>query len=184
MCGAHHRSMTTQQLGFSVLTAPIAAMDRRALSQAWYSALHLARNARPSDASPQISRMRDAGQEKKTALSAPRPIATRATQPVTVHRESEASHREGLAAERRSMRSPLARKIEHLFLRPNRSAARATFTIDRKARVHVSMQQTSSGLRLVAVCPSRSRATVARALEQARYALAARGIALDARITE
>ena len=40
--GWHHRSMMTQQLEVSILAAPLAAIDRRALSQAWYSALHLA----------------------------------------------------------------------------------------------------------------------------------------------
>src|SRR6202034_3463065 len=38
----HHRAMMTQQLEVSILAAPLAAIDRRALSQAWYSALHLA----------------------------------------------------------------------------------------------------------------------------------------------
>ena len=38
--------MMTQQLEVSILAAPLAAIDRRALSQAWYSALHLARSDR------------------------------------------------------------------------------------------------------------------------------------------
>ena len=40
----HHRAMMTQQLEVSILAAPLAAIDRRVLSQAWYSALRLARD--------------------------------------------------------------------------------------------------------------------------------------------
>jgi hypothetical protein len=184
MVAAHHRPMMTQQLGFSVLTAPIAAIDRRALSQAWYSALHLARESRAPEASqhPAIAQ-RDA--LRKPAASSPRGSTVVRGGTKTVQSEAKASRRDPLPQERRSMRSPLARKIEHLFLRPNTAATRATFTIDgTDARVQVSMQQTRAGLQLIAVCSPRSRAYVAQALEQARYALAARGIALDARITE
>ncbi|HEY1429269.1 MAG TPA: hypothetical protein VGF18_06830, partial [Candidatus Tumulicola sp.] len=36
----------TEQLRVSIVAAPLAAIDPRALSQAWYSALHLARESR------------------------------------------------------------------------------------------------------------------------------------------
>jgi len=83
------------------------------------------------------------------------------------------------APERRAGRSPLARRIERTFLDPARPVRRATFTLEgTRARVHVALQSRASGVRLVAVCPAASRAGVARALDQARYALATRGIAL------
>ncbi len=41
-------TMMTQQLHVSILAAPLAAIDPRALSQAWYSALRLAHGA-PGD---------------------------------------------------------------------------------------------------------------------------------------
>jgi hypothetical protein len=44
--------------------------------------------------------------------------------------------------------------------------------------VHVALHGSGASLRLVAVCAPSVRAAVARALEQARYALAARGIAI------
>ena len=83
------------------------------------------------------------------------------------------------------MRSPLARKIERSFLHPGAAVKRATFTLDgSEDRVHISMQAGKSGLRLVAVCPPRARDAVSRALNEARFALAARGIALDASVSE
>lgn len=175
----------TQQLGFSVLTAPIAAIDRRALSQAWYSALHLDHQSpkREAPAKPTCARSEHA--ESRHLERATHATTTRAVAPLHVHRGTQRTRTGSASVDRRSLRSPLARKIEHLFLRPNTPTTRATFTIDGSAaRVHVSMQQTRSGLRLIAVCPSHARERVARALEQARYALAARGIAIDARIAE
>ena len=86
--------------------------------------------------------------------------------------------------ERRLLRSPLARKIERAFLHPAQRCERATFTLDgTAARVHVTLQGSGTDLRLVAICPAAVRARVARALEEARYALAVRGVAcvLDVR---
>lgn len=178
--------MMTQQLGFSVLTAPIAAIDRRALSQAWFSALHLAKDApkreTPSSAAFALERRcaHDANVQVERRASATRQVPS-----MQVHREIKSAKREAPALDRRSFRSPLARKIEYAFLRPNVPATRAAFTIDgTQARVHVTMQRTRSGLQLVAVCPPHARERVARALEQARYALAERGISIDARIGE
>ena len=177
--------MMTQQLGFSVLTAPIAAVDRRALSQAWYSALHLAKDAPKHETPPaafavERSCAHNANVQAERLGSSVRPAPA-----LHVHRELKHSKHEALAVDRRSFRSPLARKIEHAFLRPNIPATRAVFTVDgTQARVHVTMQRTRSGLQLVAVCPPHARERVARALEQARYALAKRGISIDARIGE
>ena len=87
--------------------------------------------------------------------------------------------------ERRAERSPLARRIERAFLDPIRANKRATFTIDgTQARVHVALQTTASGVRLIAVCPAAIRIDVARALDEARYALALRGIALRIDVNE
>ncbi len=177
--------MMTQQLGFSVLTAPIAAIDRRALSQAWYSALHLAHGSANQEAPKRIAALKSRGESQHTVSSGRGGVAVHGGTLPRVHRQSIPERRDATPVDRRSLRSPLARKIEHVFLRPNAETKRATFTIDAgSARVHVTMQRTAHGLRLVAVCPPRVRQTVAHALEQARYALAARGIALNARVTE
>lgn len=178
--------MMTQQLGFSVLTAPVAAIDRRALSQAWYSALHLAHEAKAQLPAAHPALQLPAA-VAETAVP-PRNAAKRTNvEGATARslREHRPDGRASEAADRRTSRSPLARKIEHCFLRPGTRAQRATFSIEGASmRVHVSMQRTNRGLRLVAVCPPRVRAAVSRALEEARFALAPRGVSLDARVAE
>ncbi|MBV8638437.1 MAG: hypothetical protein JO322_10150 [Candidatus Eremiobacteraeota bacterium] len=177
--------MMTQQLGFSVLTAPIAAIDRRALSQAWYSALHLAKQPSKHDTQQAPVALERCCAHRAGVLADRRNTHLRSTTGLQVHREMKPARRDMVAIDRRSLRSPLARKIEYAFLRPNLPATRAAFTIDgTRERVHVTMQRTRTGLQLVAVCQPSARERVARALEQARYALAERGISIDARITE
>ena len=83
------------------------------------------------------------------------------------------------------MRSPLARRIESVFLDPARRSERASFTIEgSRARIHVALQSSPAGLRLVAVCAPEVRPQVAKALDQVRYALAVRGIALRTDVAE
>jgi hypothetical protein len=172
--------MITQQLGYSILTAPLAAIDRRALSQAWYSALRLARNV-PATA------VREPSSVPKAARIGSRPLphheTGRARDPLGTSKALRASggaHTVAGPVERRAGRLPLARRIEWAFLDPARKIRRATFTLDgTNARVHVALQTGASGMRLVAVCPPTLRAGVARALDQARYALAVRGITLS-----
>lgn len=172
--------MMTQQLGFSILTAPVAAIDRRALSQAWYSALHLARPARTAsskstrasmpapDVRPALARA--PGMAQRPLLS--RAVATAAPGP----RESRGEN----AIERRTVRSPLARRIERAFLHPRLRVHQATFAVDgTKARVHIALQSSGGGMHLVAICSPQVRSRVAGALDQARFALAARGIQLS-----
>lgn len=171
----------SQQIGFSVLSAPLAAVDRRALSQAWYSALHLARDASPVEC-PAVRQKSTASGGSATAP--PRQVrhagpAGAAPMPPRAMRESIAE-RIDCGVDRRAARSPLARRIEREFLRPLRPARRATFSIAGDgSRVHVTLQGSGPHLRLVAVCSSRLRSTVARAISEARYALASRGIALE-----
>jgi len=173
------RPMMTQQVGFSILTAPLAAIDRRSLSQAWYSALHLETRHAPA---PGPEARRD-----PSAPCAPRgrlpqssaPAGPRAAM-VSAPRAPRAEMKRSAPDERRAVRSPLARRIERTFLDPARRVSRATFSVEgTRARVHVTLQSRVAGLRLVAVCPLGVRAQVSRALDQARYALALRGIALQ-----
>jgi hypothetical protein len=175
--------MTTQPLAFNIISAPIAALDRRALSQAWYSALHLASGAY-HDASPEAtqalpSRARaraaapamDASRATKARVATPAKPPSQAPAPVVAH------------GDRRAARSPLARKLERAFLHPAQQVRRASFSVDSSgARVHVVLQSCGSGFRLVAVCSPHVRGRVARALEEVRYALASRGIGLHAQI--
>ena len=173
--------MMTEQLGISILCAPVAAMDRRALSQAWYSALHLA------DCAPRATR----------APSQKRAVAGGLHREQSVHRNGAAHpepsdtvraipHLDRTARpladslERRASRSSLARRIERTFLRPASDVKHATFRIDgTQARVHVALQTSGNRVRLVAVCRRDLQERVRAALTQARFALAARGIVLD-----
>jgi hypothetical protein len=171
--------MMTQQLGFSILTAPLAAIDRRSLSQAWYSALHLARES----AAP----LRSATRNVLPGKSAPpghRTSGRGASDPtpgtrLSGHTERREMSARGLEQERRAVPSRLVRAIERLLLDPARRVERATFAIDGlTARVHVCIQTSATGVRVIAVCAPAQRPLVVRALLQARFALARRGIAL------
>ncbi|MGC2129816.1 MAG: hypothetical protein WA629_06940 [Candidatus Aquilonibacter sp.] len=181
----HDWGMITQQLSFSILTAPLAAIDRRSLSQAWYSALHLAHatNSPTSCGRTSVDPPRIEGRPRRSGAtsSAVRPGERAAPVIRTGHETSRIAQ----GPERRAERSPLARRIERTFLDPIRANSRATFTIDgTQARVHVALQTTASGVRLIAVCPAAIRIGVARALDEARYALALCGIALRIDVSE
>ncbi len=174
--------MMTQELGFSVLSAPLAAIDRRVLSQAWYSALHLAHD-RP---------LAKSGLAKNPAVRAarraPLPNEQRARPSVDAKTEARvcrdvAPRRRMDEDDRRSIRSPLARKIERAFLHPMRSPQSASFALGGGGKVHVTLRKGRGGLHLVAVCAPAARDAVAKALEQARYALAVRGITLNASLS-
>jgi hypothetical protein len=59
-----------------------------------------------------------------------------------------------------------------------------TFALPGAGRVHVTLQGRGASLRLVALCSPAAREAVARALSEARYALALRGITLRAQLGE
>jgi hypothetical protein len=170
--------MMTQQLGVSILSAPLAAIDRRALSQAWYSALHLSRSApRAHDRSPSAGRAGTEGavdvrveraHRRSRALLALVPCAPRTrTSPSAV------------ADAGRRTRSPLGRKIEKMIAHPLREQHRATFTIDGTcARVHVILRTSGDLVHVVAICSPSLRTRVSHALSEACTALCVRGIGL------
>lgn len=169
----------TEQLQFSVLTAPVAALDRRTLSQAWYSALY--GGAAPANA---LKGAIPAAQE------AQRPVVRAGTArherpertPSRLGGTARAAQRvQAVPGDRRAPRSALARKIERAILRPRSAAQKASFTIEGdQGRVHILLHTHGTQIKLVAICPPKARAYVAAALAQARYALASRGIELDA----
>lgn len=173
--------MMSQQIGFSILTAPLAAIDRRTLSQAWYSALHLAKEP-PADVPAPRCMNQIPDEAARSALAMPRRVATSAESSAPTRSLSSKSpdRTHAIAPERRALRSTLARKIERAFLHPSTPPTRATFSIGAtRERVHIALQVHGRRVRLVAICAPRVRARVARALAQARYALAQRGVALD-----
>jgi hypothetical protein len=173
--------MMTERLNISVLSAPLACIDRRALSQAWYSALRCAREAKtPAPLRPQPF----APQAPKRRANAAGAFRLRALDCGIAHVPSARNARvqrvvPGLY-ERRAERSSLAREIERIFLDPRGVARRSSFTIGKNGeRVHVILQSKGDRVTLVAVCAPAMRAIVVKALAQARFALAGRRIALQ-----
>jgi hypothetical protein len=176
--------MMTQQLEVSILAAPLAAIDRRALSQAWYSALHLARQDRrlvqARECGPRIVATRsEPERQDETDLCRPRGAEPRVhfvqTKPLQVTVQSGATR---ISANRGSL--PLSQRIERRFAHPTSQVKRATFSMGRgAARVHVILQTNGNVATLVALCRPQMRGIVARALVQARVALSTRGVLLD-----
>ncbi len=91
--------------------------------------------------------------------------------------------RAGVAVERRAARNGLARTIERSLLHPRGQTRAATLTLG-NGRVRVILKHSRAGLLLVAICAPKAGSAVARALAQARYALARRGIALQTAVRE
>ena len=169
---------TTHQLNVSVLTAPIAQIDRRTLSQAWYSALHLARVQTPQ---PKASR--------------PKPSTSMMQRVSSMQTEHEQAHRLPAAArllplgqvkrysgfvtpERRAQRLPATRAIERALLHPLRKQHGAMLQLHDGSRCHISLLQRDGVVHLVAVVSPKHVALVRQALDQARFALARSGVVL------
>ncbi|MFY9739056.1 MAG: hypothetical protein WAK11_08365 [Candidatus Cybelea sp.] len=176
--------MMTQQLEVSILAAPLAAIDRRALSQAWYSALHLARQDRcllsareraPRVAKPNEPKPQGVADPRRPRAAEPRAQRSMQTNPLPVTMQSGAGR---ISVSRGSV--PLSQRIERRFAHSTPQVRRATFSMGRgAARVHVILQTNGNVATLVALCRPQMRGVVARALAQARFALAKRGVLLD-----
>lgn len=175
-------AMMTQQLHVSILAAPLAAIDPRALSQAWYSALRFAHG------DPAISA---AAGRCVTASRPPASISTEALREsdrqrtVAALHGARSMHGEVRAAgdhvKSRAARVPLARRIERAFA-ASTPPHRATFSVGHgPARVHVILQTSGARCALVALCRPELEAIVSLALTKAGQALAARGIAVEMR---
>jgi hypothetical protein len=176
----------TQHLEFSVLTAPLAAVDRRGLSQAWYSALY-GESATPAQAT-QVKKAPAFAYARQVATKTSQGETAAARRPVTLkatpHRKADVSVSNG-TADRRAQRSPLARKIERVFLDPKARMQKASFALEAgEGRVQVLLRTQGSNVKLVALCPRKAIKQVAAALAQARYALARRGIALETELRD
>lgn len=177
--------MMTHQLEVSILAAPLGAIDRRALSQAWYSALRLAPQA------PQVQKRSPFDRELMPAHGGLRnvtPQASRAAHSGTLRSQTIGSKRAANACGRESAagarinasRVRLAERIERAFGSPATNLKRATFSLGPgNARVHVVMQTAGARTTLLAICRPELRDVVARALAQARAALAARGVGIE-----
>ncbi len=161
---------------YSVLSAPLAQIDRRALSQAWISALHLSQASSVHRAAPASRATCEAHRARSTAPLSPNATGTNARE------RTCNAHVERLAVaiaggERRSPQSSLARRIVAILLAPRNRTRRCTLALGGdKGRVHLLLGGSDRRLHLVALCASGVRTEVERALREVRYALAARGI--------
>lgn len=174
--------MMTQQLQLSILAAPLAAIDSRALSQAWYSALRLAHGA---PAMAQTAGRCVTALRSRVNVSTDAPPEAGRQQAVVALRGARNTSGEVRApadhVRRRTAPTPLARRIERTFAAPT-PPQRATFSLgDGTARVHVILQTSGGRSALVALCRPELEAVVSRALAQAGRALTARGIAIEMR---
>jgi hypothetical protein len=162
----------------AVVSAPLPIVDRRALSQAWYSALHLA--------TPDPGARTNSARASSTSTPVRAPVhssTSRACEYAARSRalisKRDAAQAPALPVERRSLPAPLARRIiarfEHRF--PKRIPASIALRT-REGRVHIVVRKDGPSVRLIALCTPALLDGVERALAQARYALAARGINL------
>ena len=162
--------------GATVITMPLAQIDRRALSEAWYRSLHLAVAApRPAAARAPTSPARAEGCGLPVrgipagGHASGRPVAPGA----------RAARERGMppAPERRLAPTPLGRRIERAVAQGTRRPQYGAWTIrEGGGRVIVLVRHDGTRARIVAVCAPSLRARVERALAHARFALAAHGV--------
>jgi hypothetical protein len=177
--GGNHRMQQTD--GVAVLATHIAHTDRRALSQAWFSALHLAERTPPA---PRSRAPRAALASGGAARAGRDPHAAAPRRPPTGApglrgTERDTGARTGAmtgGADRRAPKSDLARRIERgLRHAPARGAT--AFTVrGAGGRVQLVVRGDGARTRVVAVCAPPLRERVERALAHARFALAGRGV--------
>lgn len=167
-----------QTSGVAVLATQLALTDRRALSEAWYQSLRLAER-RPAPASP--SRAASRAPRRGTpgapaAAPARRGAPALGARAVTVPGRLRDTPPAG-GGERRAAKSALGTRLERALRRgaPRGKASFALVAAD--GRVRVLLRGDGTRIRLVALCAPALRARVGRALAEARYALALRGIA-------
>jgi hypothetical protein len=167
--------MTTAPDRIAVIAMQLARTDRRALSQAWYDALHHAqpgsKAATPAGhASVAADALRPPARRGETArASAP---ARARTQRGTHEMSARA-----MARDPELIAPPLARKITAAVNAPRGFARTVTLG---SSRVRLLVRTDAGGTRIVALCASADRERVARALAQVRVALAAAGVTLAA----
>jgi hypothetical protein len=173
--------MTTAP-GVAVVATQLAQTDRRALSQAWYSALHLADGA-PRSAAHRLAPRPVAASSAPEVAYAIVPAGTSARCAPSGPAPARAAHeRITPAAERRRAPSEIARRVERAVERiahAPRPRTAQTVTID-GGRVTLIVRTDAHATRVVALCSAPLRAHVERALAHARYALAARGTTVHA----
>lgn len=174
--------MTTASGSVAVIATQVAHTDRRALSEAWYSALHLAHDVAPPPAPaprivappapfPTAGRAFVAAVRDVPAQTAPSPRAARLPGP----RFDATSDRRRLASEGEQR---VRRALAALAGRPRATAAQTVELAG--GRVRLLVRSDGRTTRIVALCSDALLEPVQRAVASARFALAGAGIAVGA----
>jgi hypothetical protein len=158
----------------AVVSTAIPNADRRALSQAWYSALHLAPGSRAVALPPRRSQVATAP-ERTLPVQAP-------LQERGFHFQTAATRAERFPqfaasqVERRSLPAPLARSLVRAVAHhsPDRISSGIVLRTE-EGRIHIIVRRDGTRVRLIALCVPAILDRVEKALAEARYALAARG---------
>jgi hypothetical protein len=172
--------MTSASDGVAVVATQLARTDRRALSEAWYSALHVARGAaaavRPHASQPRVQASLPAA---RAHTSPPRAIARPAAPPLPRAQRERGTHVPP-GSERRRPVSETGRRIERAVERLawlRRMPAAQTIDVD-GGRIRLLLHHDGTTTRIVALCSRPLREQVERALASARFALAGAGVAV------
>jgi hypothetical protein len=180
--GRYARGMTTATRSVAVVATRLPDIDRRALSQAWFSALHLAESApgRVPAARAAAAAPRDAARPQRESATIAPPVGGARVSPRT--NASRAASTPQPPTERRKGGGELARRIERAIVKhvaggPLRAAAIAIDAGD--GRVHLLVRTDRATTRIIALCSPHLRERVDRALAHARFALAACGTRLE-----
>jgi hypothetical protein len=171
-----------QMTGVAVLATHLAETDRRTLSQAWYDALHLAGRAPAGRTAPPRSHAAGFVPAARTRVLEDAAVRASASGTALAARSHHAARRDGeFVLERRAPKSELARRIEHALARSTARTPSASFAVNvAGGRVRILVRSDGERMRVVAVCAPPLRERVERAVAQARFALASRGIRAEA----
>jgi hypothetical protein len=166
-----------QTPGLSILTTELAATDRRALSEAWYAALHVTQaGGRPRSAPSVLTTSAPTARAATFTGSAVRDTAPVFHASVRGRTAAEAKPGTDAAArDRRAAASPLARRVGHAVSTAARRTIPSAVTIaDAAGRIVVMVHTRGDRTHVVALCAPALREAVERALAHARFALAGR----------
>jgi hypothetical protein len=163
--------------GVAVIATQIARTDRRALSEAWYSALHLAHDASPARSATAQRVVADARPAALARVAPAQVRGERLAAPLPARARHDANAGGAVVPERRRPVNENARRIERAVERLSaRRPVPAAHTLDvAGGRVRLLVHHDAKGLRIVALCSSPLREVVERALASARFALAGTG---------
>ena len=160
---------------FDLVTVRSPGVDRRALSQAWYDALHLARTdysravAQRSNISLRSARLFHPGKVCSPTFSSRHPWLPKKLERPSGNVTATELPTKKFLGERRARLSPLARDIA-LRLRRQPKATRFVFDVP-QGRVCLYVVRGERRIQIAAFCSPALRDAVEKALVQVRYAL-------------